>query len=66
MVFGFLVQKTLAVPIFKVLASQVILCTKIVVFECCNFAAVHAIYEIFKMQYFGNCMELQAQIFRIV
>ena len=32
MVFGFFVQKTLAVPIFKVLASQVILCTKIVVF----------------------------------
>ena len=66
-IFGFLVQKTLLVPIFKVPTRlEVILCTKNFIFLCRDFAAFHNIGEILKMQYFGNRLKLQAQIFRIV
>ena len=59
-------QNTLPAPIFKVLASlEVILCTKNVIF-CRNFAVFHDIRDILTMQYFGNCLKLQAQIFKIV
>ena len=67
MICGFLEQKTLPVLIFKVLASlEVILCTENVIFLCRNFAAFHDIRQSLKMQYFGNCLKLQVQIFRIV
>ena len=57
-------QKTLPVPIFKVLARlEVILCTK---FSNVTLVAFPNICEILKMQYLGNCLELQAQFFRIV
>ena len=66
-IFGFLVQKTLLVPIFKVLTRlEVILCTKNFIFLYRDFAAFRNIGEILKMQYFGNRLKLQAQIFRIV
>ena len=65
-IFGFLVQKTLLVPIFKVLTRlEVILCTKNFIFLYRDFAAFRNIGEILKMQYFGNRLKLQAQIFRL-